>query len=104
MIANIWPEKAHIEETISTLQFASRMNKVTNDTSIRVNLDPQILIKKQEKEIKDLRQELAMHDTLSNRGRIQYEPYTAEQQYEQQKIALKFLNGELEDIEIESLR
>lgn len=52
--------------------------KVTNDTSIQVRLDPEILIKKQEKEIKDLRQELAMHDTLANRGRIQYEPYTAE--------------------------
>lgn len=45
-----------------------------------------------------------MHDTLANRGRIQYEPYTAEQQYEQQKIAQKFLNGELEDIDIDSLR
>ena len=52
--------------------------KVTNETSVRVNLDPQILIKKYEKEIKDLKQELPMHDTLSNRGRIQYEPYTAE--------------------------
>jgi len=34
------------------------------------------LIKKYEKEIKDLRQELAMHDTLAKRKKIYYEPYT----------------------------
>ncbi|KAM3132186.1 hypothetical protein pb186bvf_015781 [Paramecium bursaria] len=105
MIANIWPERTQIEETISTLKFASRMMKVTNETSIQVKLDPQILIKKYEKEIKDLRQELVMRDTLSDRSkRIQYEPYTPEQQYAQQKIAQQFLNQEIEDIEVESLR
>lgn len=45
--------------------------------------------------MKELRQELAMHDTLSNRGRIAYEPYTAEQQYEQQKIAKDYLEGKI---------
>lgn len=34
MIANIWPEAAHLEETISTLKFASRMMKVSNNTTI----------------------------------------------------------------------
>jgi len=28
MIANIWPESKHLEETISTLKFASRIMKV----------------------------------------------------------------------------
>jgi kinesin family protein 6/9 len=87
MIANVWPEASHLEETISTLKFASRMMKVANEATIQVNLDPQVLIKKYEREIKDLRQELAMHDTLANRGRISYEPYSPDQQYEQQKIA-----------------
>lgn len=54
--------------------------------------------------MKELRQELAMHDTLANRGRITYEAYTAEQQYEQQKLAKDFLEGKIEDIQIESLR
>jgi kinesin family protein 6/9 len=53
------------------------MMKVSNETSIQVNLDPHVLIKKYEKEIRDLRQELAMHDTLAGRGRISYEPYSA---------------------------
>jgi hypothetical protein len=54
--------------------------------------------------MKELRQELAMHDTLANRGRITYEAYTAEQQYEQQKVAKDFLEGKIDDIQIESLR
>ena len=81
MIANIWPELTHLEETISTLKFASRMMKVSNEVSVEMNLDPSLLIKKYEKEIKELKQELAMHDTLINRGRVTYEPYTSEQQY-----------------------
>ena len=78
-IANIWPEITHLEETISTLKFASRIRKVTNEATVNVRLDPTILLKKYEREIKDLKQELAMHDTLANRGRINYEPFTPQQ-------------------------
>lgn len=80
------------------------MMKVSNEATINVHLDPHVLLKKYEKEIKDLKQELAMHDTLGNRGRINYEPYTPEQQYAQQQLAKKYLNGDIEDIDIESLR
>ena len=45
-----------------------------------------------------------MHDTLSNRGRITYDSYTPEQQYTQQILAKKFLDGEIDDIEFDSLR
>jgi kinesin family protein 6/9 len=62
------------------------------------------LLKKQEREIRDLKLELAMHDTLAGRGRITYDPYTPEEQKVQEDIALKYLEGESEDIQIESLR
>ena len=104
MIANIWPEANHLEETISTLKFASRMMKVSNEISVDVNLDPKLLLKKYEKDIKELKQELAMHDTLASRGRINYEPYTSEQQHRQQILAQDFLDGKTDDIQIESLR
>lgn len=104
MIANIWPEEHHLEETISTLRFAQRMMLVQNDLSVNIQLDPTILLKKYERQIKDLKLELAMHDTLVGRGRISYEPYTPEQQYEQQQIALKYLKGDIEDIDINSIR
>jgi kinesin family protein 6/9 len=48
------------------------MMKVSNEISIDVNLDPKLLIKKYEKDIRELKQELAMHDTLASRGRISY--------------------------------
>jgi kinesin family protein 6/9 len=78
MIANIWPEQAHIEETISTLKFATRMMRVNNEPIINEQQDPALLIKKYQKEVIDLKQELAMHDTLASRGRVQYDQYTPE--------------------------
>jgi len=82
MIANIWPEARHLSETASTLKFASRMMKITNEASVNIMMDPVLQIKRLEKEIRDLKQELAMHDTLSNRGRINYATYTQQQQEE----------------------
>jgi kinesin family member 6/9 len=42
MIANIWPESSHLEETISTLKFASRMMRVLNEAIVNVQLDPHL--------------------------------------------------------------
>jgi len=105
MIANIWPEARHLSETASTLKFASRMMKITNEATVNTMLDPALQIKRLEKEIRDLKQELAMHDTLSNRGRINYASYNNQQQNEIQNLTNDFLAGEREDIgEIDSLR
>lgn len=103
MVANIWPEPANLEETISTCKFATRMMRVTNEAVVNINQDPAILLKKYEREIRDLKQELAMHDTLANRGRTNYEPeQSQEKMYE---IARNFLTGTIDDIdELKSLR
>jgi kinesin family member 6/9 len=46
-----------------------------------------------------------MHDTLASRGKINYDPYVGEQQYEIQKHAEAFLKGEKDEIEeISSMR
>lgn len=73
MIANIWPEASHLEEIVGTLKFATRMMRVSNEAILNVQLDKHLMIKRYEKEIRDLKQELAMHDTLQNRGRITYD-------------------------------
>ena len=104
MIATIWPEENFILETLSTLNFAKRMKNVVNELSVNIRLDTDALLKKLTKEIKDLKQELLMHNTLSNRGKINYDPYTPEEQYEQQLTAQKFLSGELEDMDFDSVR
>jgi len=46
---------------------------------VNATLDPTLQIKRLEKEIRDLKQELAMHDTLANRGRVKYDSYTWEE-------------------------
>ena len=80
MIACMWGESAHLEETISTLRLAARMMRVQNETSTVETIDSGALIKKQAKLIKALKQELLMHDALVERAGVGYEPYTPEQQ------------------------
>jgi kinesin family protein 6/9 len=104
MIATVWPEEPYIFETLSTLNFARRMMNVVNEASVNIQLDTNALLKKYQKEIKELKQELAMHNTLANRGTINYDAYTPKEQYAQQVLAEKFLYGEVPEIEFDSVR
>ena len=81
MVANIHCVSNHLEETISTLKFATRMMKVKNEAQVNTIVDPTLRIKRLEKEIRDLKQELAMHDTLANRGRVNYDSYSNEEMF-----------------------
>ncbi len=80
MIACMWGEATHLEETTSTLRLAARMMRVQNETSTVETIDSAALIKKQGRIIKALKQELLMHDALVERTGVGYEPYTPEQQ------------------------
>jgi len=46
------------------------MAKITNEVSINVTQDLNAYIKSLEKEIKEIKRELAMHDTLINRNNV----------------------------------
>lgn len=72
---------------------------VTNTPELNIQYDPVALIKKYEREIKELKQELSMHDTLSNRSHVQHEPFTEPQKLELQKQVKAFLENE--DVELE---
>ncbi|KAI8614007.1 P-loop containing nucleoside triphosphate hydrolase protein [Chytriomyces sp. MP71] len=104
MIANIWGEAQHLEETISTLRFATRMMCVANAPEVNVQFDPFALIKKYEREVRELKQELAMHDSLSNRSHVQYEGFGESQRAELQKLVKAFLRDDEPELEIVSLR
>ncbi|KAJ3342187.1 Kinesin-like protein kif9 [Gonapodya sp. JEL0774] len=80
-----------------------RMMCVTNTPTVNIQSDPMALIKKYEKEVKDLRQELSMHDTLANRSHVQYEPLTESQKYELQKQVKNYLDHDNEDLEVRAL-
>ena len=104
MVANIWPEEQFLQETLSTLNFAQRMGGVVNVASVNIQLDINAQIRKMTKEIKELKQELAMHNTLANRGRINYDPYSPNEQKAQMEAAKKFLVGQSEELEFDSVR
>lgn len=129
LIANIWGEAAQLEETISTLRFASRMLSIASEPTQNVLQDPlvssaevggtlirscwanchkppptrtppQLLLKQYEAEIKSLRQELAMHDTLSNRTSVSYEPLSEAEVQDIQRQVRQYLEGTLPEIEV----
>ena len=75
------------------------MMKVKNEAIVNALLDPTLQIKRLEKEIRDLKQELAMHDTLANRGRVKYDAYTTEEQNNIKQMTNQYLSGEIDDIE-----
>ncbi|XP_033101480.1 kinesin-like protein KIF9 [Anneissia japonica] len=104
MIANIWAEMLQIEETVSTLRFATRMMCVANEPAVNEFYDPVLLVKKLEKEIKHLKHELAMHDTLANRGQVTYEPLSDSQQLEIKNQVRRYLEGSLDEIDVINMR
>ncbi|KAG6541579.1 hypothetical protein Mapa_017033 [Marchantia paleacea] len=58
MICTVTPDEIHIDETRGTLQFASRAKKVTNCAQVNEILTDAALLKRQTKEIEDLRSKL----------------------------------------------
>nr|XP_014340895.1 PREDICTED: kinesin-like protein KIF9 [Latimeria chalumnae] len=104
LVANIFGEVAHIEETLSTLRFASRMRAVATKPVINEHCDPVRMVQKLELEIHLLKQELAMHDILVNRCQITYEPLSDSQIGEINSQVHQFLEGTLDEIEIINIR
>ncbi|RNA42518.1 kinesin KIF9, partial [Brachionus plicatilis] len=104
MIANIWPEGRHMEETVSTLRFASRMMNVTVEPAVNEIIDPMRMMQKLDSEVKMLRQELAMHDTLTNTKNHSYEPLSEHQLYEIENQCRRYIEGSLEEIEVVNVR
>eukprot|EP00920_Eleutheroschizon_duboscqi_P005161 GHVT01011907.1.p1 GENE.GHVT01011907.1~~GHVT01011907.1.p1 ORF type:complete len:912 (-),score=100.07 GHVT01011907.1:2269-5004(-) len=71
LIANIWPSIDHMEETVSTMRFATRMRQVETDVTPNECTNPGILIKKYQEEILQLRREVSFllkNSQLPTRG------------------------------------
>ncbi|XP_052080028.1 kinesin-like protein KIF9 isoform X1 [Mytilus californianus] len=104
LIANIWGEKQQLEESVSTLRFATRMMCVASEPSMNEIIDPVVQCKRLEKEIQHLKHELAMHDTLTNRSHITYDTLSEQQRYEIRQQVRRYLEGHLDEIDIINLR
>ncbi|XP_055063263.2 kinesin-like protein KIF9 isoform X1 [Misgurnus anguillicaudatus] len=104
LVANIYGEASQIEETISTLRFASRMKCVQTKPSINEHIDPVLQVQKLQKEIQFLKEELSMYNTPTNRVRV-FNEILSETQMAEVKSQVKnqvqsYLSGSLDEIPI----
>ncbi|KAB0377840.1 hypothetical protein FD755_009418 [Muntiacus reevesi] len=104
LVTNIYGEAAQLEETLSSLRFASRMKLVTTEPAINEKYDAERMVKNLEKELALLKQELAIHDSLANRTLVNYDPMDESQIAEINSQVRRYLEGTLEEIDIINLR
>ena len=78
--------------------------RIPNQPAKNIIYDPIRVCKSLEKEIGDLRKELSMYDTLTNRKQITYEPLSETQLQEIKGQVRKFVDGEISGIEIINVR
>ncbi|EGV92156.1 Kinesin-like protein KIF9 [Cricetulus griseus] len=123
LVTNIYGEAAQLEETLSSLKFASRMKLVTTEPAINEKYDAERMVKNLEKELALLKQELAIHDSLngpccsclgsgscclfntcsssfkSNRTLVNYDPMDEIQIAEINSQVRRYLEGTLDEID-----
>ncbi|GMH55741.1 hypothetical protein TrRE_jg10052 [Triparma retinervis] len=73
MIACIWPHLSHLDQSLSTLKFAARMQTVRNKPTVNESKTNNVASVKLLRQIKNLKEELAFHDIISGRSGILYE-------------------------------
>lgn len=79
---------------LGACRFAQRMRCVANDFIVNVRKEPTAIIRKYEQDIAELQQELAMHDSLTERHQITYSQYTDAQKAEVSAQVQAFLQSE----------
>ncbi|XP_069501891.1 kinesin-like protein KIF9 [Ambystoma mexicanum] len=104
LVANIYGEANQLEETLSTLRFATRMKCIPTDCVVVEQLDPERAVKNLEKEIALLKRELVQHDILVNRTLVNYEPLNETQIADIRSQVSKYLDGSLDEIDIINVR
>ncbi|KAL3670369.1 hypothetical protein V7S43_004678 [Phytophthora oleae] len=104
MFACIWGEGRHLEETISTLKLAQRMMRVQNEVATIVETDPALLLRKYERQIRELKHELVMHDALVERTAVVYDEHTPEQKLQLLQMVRRYIDAPTQELEDEALR
>ena len=104
MFATVWGEEAQLEETISTLRFGTRMMRVPISVAANQVQDPAAMVKQLEREIRTLKQELSMHDTLNNKANQNYDAITDAQMTEINRQVKTYLSGGIDTVDIVNVR
>ena len=77
---------------------------VPAEPTVNEVIDPIKAIETYKRENKYLKEELALHDALVNRNSISYEPLSEQQLYEIENQCRRFIDGNLDEIEIQNVR
>ncbi|NXS86490.1 KIF9 protein, partial [Erpornis zantholeuca] len=104
LVTNIYGEAAHLEETLSSLRFATRMNWVTAEPVPNEPFYREGSVKALEEEIQLLRRELIMQDPLAVSSLMTYKPLTTAQREEIRSQVQKYLRGSIKEIDIVNVR
>ncbi|NXG75701.1 KIF9 protein, partial [Baryphthengus martii] len=104
LVANICGEAVHVEETLSSLRFATRMKRITTEPVPNETFHQEGTVKALEKEIRLLKQELAVHDSLVNRSSVTYDPLTVNQIVEIKSQVQRYLKGDIDEMDIVNVR
>lgn len=106
MLANVWKDDQFLEEAVSTLRFAARVSTLQTEPVINESTDPDFVIRRYERLIRELKQELDMRDSLVGRPRVNYQDLTEAEALELQGKAQRFLDNDLEvsDLPVDSLK
>lgn len=87
LMACVWPDESHNDQSLATLKFATRMMRVKTSAIINMTqsgggslkhggaaISNQVL-EQYTQEIKRLKEELAMHDTLNGKSHVDYDAH-----------------------------
>lgn len=77
---------------------------VPAEPTVNEIIDPLKALENYKRENKALREELALHDALINRNGNSYEPLSEQQLYEIENQCRRFIDGNLDEIEVKNLR
>ncbi|XP_060225623.1 kinesin-like protein KIF6 isoform X1 [Meriones unguiculatus] len=89
MIATLSLEKRNIDESISTCRFAQRVALIKNEAILNEEIDPRLMIIRLQKEIADLKTELAM-----TTGELRTEELTEAELLQLEKLIASFLEDQ----------
>ncbi|XP_064496161.1 kinesin-like protein KIF9 isoform X2 [Pseudopipra pipra] len=103
LVTNICGEAAHVEETLSSLRFATRMRWIMAEPVANVTFEQEVSVKALEEEINLLKHELTMKDMFENRL-VSYSPLTGAQRAAIKSQVHKYLRGDIEEIDIVNIR
>ncbi|CAB1447388.1 unnamed protein product [Pleuronectes platessa] len=104
LVANVYGEAEHLDETLCTMHFARRMKNVKIQPAVNEHMDPALQVKKLQKELVTLKEEMSIHNTLLKNQSVEHEPLSEAQLAEISTEVQSYLDGSLMEISVKSIR